>query len=53
MASTLTPRGRYVVAAGANSASTTLGQEIAGGYHVRTVSLTAVGADVRLSLIHI
>ena len=47
MASTWTPRGRYVVAAGANSASTTLGQEIAGGYHVTTVSLTAVGADVR------
>tara|TARA_B100000131_G_scaffold252094_1_gene245852 strand:- start:167 stop:490 length:324 start_codon:yes stop_codon:yes gene_type:complete len=47
MASTWTPRGRYVVAAGANSASVILTQEIAGNHHVRTVSLTAVGADVR------
>ena len=46
-ASTWTPHGRYVVAAGANSASVILTQEISDGNHVRTVSLTAVGADVR------
>ena len=47
MADTWTPHGRYVVAAGANSASVTLTQSTSGGRHVRTVSLTAVGADVR------
>ena len=44
---TWTPRARYVVPAGASSASSVLNQESAGGYHVRHVSLTAVGADVR------
>ena len=47
MASTWTPNGRYVVAAGSSSASVTLNQEGTNGHHVRTVSLTAVGADVR------
>ena len=47
MASTWTPHGRYVVAAGSSSASVTLSQEMSSGRHVRTVSLTAVGADVR------
>ena len=47
MASTWTPHGRYVVAAGSSSASVILTQEISNGKHVRTVSLTAVGADVR------
>ena len=47
MASTWTPNGRYVVAAGSSSASVVLTQEGTNGHHVRTVSLTAVGADVR------
>ena len=41
------PLGRYVVAAGSSSASTPLLRAASNGSHVRFVSLTAVGADVR------
>ena len=41
------PRGRFVVAAGASSASVTLSQANNGGYRPQLVSITAVGADIR------
>ena len=43
----MSPLGRYVVAAGSTSASTPLLRAASNGSHVRFVSLTAVGADVR------
>ena len=43
----MSPLGRYVVTAGSTSSPTTLLRSGSNGSHVRFVSLTAVGADVR------